>query len=233
MVDNALRCLGESRGTPVQTITCVDHVLIVGPRPRKWRAIGRAELLGSQRSDPTTSASPPNSREIQAAYGDPHTGHDANARANTALTTLGAAGGAPEWRGGRALALTHCDTRRHRLSSTAQRAHAPAGQSPDGTLAALYPRPACSHTRAGTGNCIGINDDKILCRCPPWLASFFASLHANIAAGHGVRSSGISISFPRGRCPAIQCTHIKASIATLHKLRGVGCDSMLATRYSR
>ena len=76
-----------------------------------------------------------------------------------------------------------------------------AGQSPDGKRAALYPRPACSHICAGTGNCIGINDIKILCQCPPSLASFLASLQANIAVGNGVRNLDISVSFPRGRCP--------------------------------
>ena len=58
-----------------------------------------------------------------------------------------------------------------------------------------------AHICAGTGNCIGVNDIKILCQCPPSLASFLAFLQANIAVRNGVRNLGISVSFPRGRCP--------------------------------
>ena len=67
--------------------------------------------------------------------------------------------------------------------------------------APLYPHPVCSHISAGTGNCIGINNIKILCQCPPSLASFLASLQVNITVGNGVHNLGISMSFPRGQCP--------------------------------
>ena len=80
----------------------------------------------------------------------------------------------------------------------------------------------CSHIRAGTGNCIGINDIKILCQRLPSLASVLASFQANIVVGNEVRSLGISVSFPHGRCPRIRCPHIEVSIAMLQKMWGAG-----------
>ena len=169
-------------------------------------------IVWAQRFDPTTlphPASLPNSREIQAAYGDTHW-HIANAHVHghttTALTILGAQQMVLQNGGAAAPSPSPTATPAATGSPAPLNALTPqfsitAGQSPDGNCATLYPRFACSYTCAGTGNCIGINDIKILCRCPPSLASFLTSLHANIAVEHGVCSLGISVLFPHGRCP--------------------------------
>ena len=139
-----------------------------------------------------------------------HTGHIANAHAHRHMTTALTILGAQQmvlWNGGAAPPLPSPTATPAATGSPAQlSALMPqfgitAGQSPDSNCTTLYPRLVCSHTCTGTGNCIGINDIKILCQCPPSLTSFLTCLHANITAEHGVRSPGISVLFPCGRCP--------------------------------
>jgi len=89
-----------------------------------------------------------------------------------------------------------------------------AGQSPD-----------------GTGNCIGINNIKIPCACPPDRQSFIDSLSANVAAGHDVNNPGISVTFPTDNSIASQITRMQASITALQNLHGagVGCPAASTT----
>ncbi|GAW09256.1 hypothetical protein LENED_011401 [Lentinula edodes] len=89
-----------------------------------------------------------------------------------------------------------------------------AGQSPD-----------------GTGNCIGINNIKIPCSCPPDRDTFIADLNANVAAGHATNNPSVSLSFPTGNTNADAAARIEASIVTLQNLNGpgVGCPAASTT----
>lgn len=89
-----------------------------------------------------------------------------------------------------------------------------AGQSPD-----------------GTGNCIGINNIKIPCSCPPDRNTFIADLNANVAAGHATNNPSVSLSFPTGDSNADKAARIEASIITLQNLNGpgVGCPAASTT----
>ncbi|KAJ3747717.1 hypothetical protein DFH05DRAFT_1458009 [Lentinula detonsa] len=89
-----------------------------------------------------------------------------------------------------------------------------AGQSPD-----------------GTGNCIGINNIKIPCSCPPDRDTFIADLNANVAAGHATNNPSVSVSFPTGQSNADAATRIEAAIVTLQNLNGagVGCPAASTT----
>ncbi|KAJ4482540.1 hypothetical protein J3R30DRAFT_3460417 [Lentinula aciculospora] len=89
-----------------------------------------------------------------------------------------------------------------------------AGQSPD-----------------GTGNCIGINNIKIPCSCPPDRDTFIADLNANVAAGHATNNPSVSVSFPTGNTNADAAARIEASIVTLQNLNGagVGCPAASTT----
>jgi hypothetical protein len=89
-----------------------------------------------------------------------------------------------------------------------------AGQSPD-----------------GTGNCIGINNIKIPCSCPPDRNTFIADLNANVAAGHATNNPSIAVSFPTGSDNASAAQRIEAAIVTLQNLNGpgVGCPAASTT----
>ncbi|KAJ3801985.1 hypothetical protein GGU11DRAFT_753237 [Lentinula aff. detonsa] len=89
-----------------------------------------------------------------------------------------------------------------------------AGQSPD-----------------GTGNCIGINNIKIPCSCPPDRDTFIADLNANVAAGHATNNPSVSVSFPTSQSNADAATRIEAAIVTLQNLNGagVGCPAASTT----
>ncbi|KAJ3766952.1 hypothetical protein FB446DRAFT_775829 [Lentinula raphanica] len=89
-----------------------------------------------------------------------------------------------------------------------------AGQSPD-----------------GTGNCIGINNIKIPCTCPPDRDTFIADLNANVAAGHAVNNPSVAVSFPTGQSNADAAARIEAAIVTLQNLNGagVGCPAASTT----
>ncbi|KAJ3732335.1 hypothetical protein DFJ43DRAFT_1074940 [Lentinula guzmanii] len=89
-----------------------------------------------------------------------------------------------------------------------------AGQSPD-----------------GTGNCIGINNIKIPCSCPPDRDTFIADLNANVAAGHATNNPSVSVSFPTNQSNADAATRIEAAIVTLQNLNGagVGCPAASTT----
>jgi hypothetical protein len=89
-----------------------------------------------------------------------------------------------------------------------------AGQSPD-----------------GTGNCIGINNIKIPCSCPPDRNTFIADLNANVAAGHATNNPSVALSFPTGNSNAEKAARIEAAIITLQNLNGpgVGCPASSTT----
>ncbi|KAF2462713.1 uncharacterized protein BDR25DRAFT_169234, partial [Lindgomyces ingoldianus] len=74
----------------------------------------------------------------------------------------------------------------------------------------------------GTGNCIGINNVKIPCNCPPDFNIFAAKLSQFAAVGN---ARGSLLSFPLGNDAASKTARIKASIVTLQNLngKGVGC----------
>ncbi|KAJ3997954.1 hypothetical protein F5050DRAFT_1798764 [Lentinula boryana] len=89
-----------------------------------------------------------------------------------------------------------------------------AGQSPD-----------------GTGNCIGINNIKIPCSCPPDRDTFIADLNANVAAGHATNNPSVAVSFPTSQSNADAAARIEAAIVTLQNLNGagVGCPAASTT----
>ncbi|RDX46550.1 hypothetical protein OH76DRAFT_1406858 [Lentinus brumalis] len=80
----------------------------------------------------------------------------------------------------------------------------------------------------GTGNCIGVNNVKIPCSCPPSRADFLASLNANVAAGHAINNPPISTPFPTGNSKADQQARISTLLSTLQNLHGpgVGCPAV-------
>ncbi|KAK7190868.1 hypothetical protein DPSP01_007867 [Paraphaeosphaeria sporulosa] len=86
-----------------------------------------------------------------------------------------------------------------------------AGQSPD-----------------GTGNCLGLNNVKIPCSCPPDRQEFIQKVQAAAAAGN---SEGVPIKFPLGGSSASKKARIGASIIVLQNLngRGVGCPAASTT----
>lgn len=89
-----------------------------------------------------------------------------------------------------------------------------AGQSPD-----------------GAGNCIGINNVKIPCTCPPSRDQFISLLAADIEAGHATNNPGVAIKFPTDSSPQSEVTRIQASIVALQNLfgSGKGCPAASTT----
>lgn len=83
----------------------------------------------------------------------------------------------------------------------------------------------------GTGNCLGINNIKIPCSCPPDAATFASDLEANVAAGHATNNPSIAVSFPTDSSATSQAARIEAAIVTLQNLNGpgVGCPAASTT----
>ncbi|TBU37634.1 anthranilate phosphoribosyltransferase [Dichomitus squalens] len=86
----------------------------------------------------------------------------------------------------------------------------------------------------GTGNCLGINNVKIPCACPPDRNSFIASLNANVNAGHMINNPPIAAPFPTGNSKGEQQARIATLLSTLQNLHGpgVGCPAV-STVYGR
>ncbi|OAG07313.1 uncharacterized protein CC84DRAFT_1163523 [Paraphaeosphaeria sporulosa] len=83
-------------------------------------------------------------------------------------------------------------------------------------------------TPDGTGNCLGLNNVKIPCSCPPDRQEFIQKVQAAAAAGN---SEGVPIKFPLGGSSASKKARIGASIIVLQNLngRGVGCPAASTT----
>lgn len=109
----------------------------------------------------------------------------------------------------------------------------------------------------GTGDCDGIagangQPIKIPCSCPPDRNQFIAvrlspflilessrlilfsvlqDLSANVAAGHAVNNSGVTVAFPTDASKASQAVRIQAALVTLQNLngQGVGCPASSTT----
>jgi hypothetical protein len=86
-----------------------------------------------------------------------------------------------------------------------------AGQSPD-----------------GKGNCLGLNNVKIPCSCPPDRQDFIQKVQAAAAAGN---SEGVLVEFPLDDSSASEKARIQTSIIVLQNLngRGVGCPAAATT----
>ncbi|KAI0642872.1 hypothetical protein C8Q79DRAFT_192664 [Trametes meyenii] len=86
----------------------------------------------------------------------------------------------------------------------------------------------------GFGNCLGLNNVKIPCSCPPNRQDFINSLNANVAAGHAINNPGVAVSFPTGGSKGEQQARIAALLVTLQNLHGpgVGCPAV-STVYGR
>ncbi|KAF9068543.1 hypothetical protein BDP27DRAFT_1392656 [Rhodocollybia butyracea] len=113
-------------------------------------------------------------------------------------------------------------------------APAPAAPAPAGGVdASLVPQfgVTAGQSPDGTGNCIGINNIKIPCSCPPDRNTFIADLNANVAAGHATNNPSIAVSFPTGSDNASAAQRIEAAIVTLQNLNGpgVGCPAASTT----
>jgi hypothetical protein len=118
-------------------------------------------------------------------------------------------------------------------AATSAAAAAPAADSSSLVPASLIPAfgVTAGQDPDGTGNCIGINNIKIPCTCPPDLATFTADLNANVAAGHAVNNPSVAVSFPTGSSNADAAARIEAAIVTLQNLNGpgVGCPAASTT----
>ncbi|KAL1612519.1 hypothetical protein SLS60_000746 [Paraconiothyrium brasiliense] len=86
-----------------------------------------------------------------------------------------------------------------------------AGQSPD-----------------GQGNCLGLNNVKIPCSCPPDRQGFIQKVQAAAAAGN---SEGVPVKFPSDDSSASKKARIQTSIVVLQNLngRGKGCPAAATT----
>ncbi|PVI00907.1 hypothetical protein DM02DRAFT_469069, partial [Periconia macrospinosa] len=80
----------------------------------------------------------------------------------------------------------------------------------------------------GTGNCIGNNNVKIPCSCPPDRQQFIQKVQAAAAAGN---SEGVPIKFPTDNSSQSKKDRIGASIIVLQNLngKGVGCPAAATT----
>ena len=68
--------------------------------------------------------------------------------------------------------------------------------------------------------------DQCRCQCPPSLDSFIANLGENVAAGHVVNNTAVSLTFPTGSSKADRLARMHAQTVTLQSLRGPGvCDA--------
>jgi len=88
----------------------------------------------------------------------------------------------------------------------------------------------------GTGNCDGVKNSAgavvdIPCSCPPDRNLFIQALNANVAAGHAVNNTGITVSFPTDNSQASQLARIHTATVTLQNLNGPGqgCPSASTT----
>jgi len=120
------------------------------------------------------------------------------------------------------------------VAAPAAPAPAPAAPAPAGGVdASLVPQfgVTAGQSPDGTGNCIGINNIKIPCSCPPDRNTFIADLNANVAAGHATNNPSIAVSFPTGSDNASAAQRIEAAIVTLQNLNGpgVGCPAASTT----
>nr|GAT54066.1 predicted protein [Mycena chlorophos] len=79
----------------------------------------------------------------------------------------------------------------------------------------------------GGGSCTGTNNVLIPCTCPPSLASYTASLEANVAAGHDLNNPSVPAPFPTDSSLASQITRLQTQLSTLQNLNGtgVGCPA--------
>jgi hypothetical protein len=117
--------------------------------------------------------------------------------------------------------------------ATASSAPAPAASSTGGVDVSLVPEfgVTAGQDPDGTGNCIGINNVKIPCSCPPDRDTFIADLNANVAAGHATNNPSVAVSFPTGNTNQDAAARIEAAIVTLQNLNGsgVGCPAASTT----
>ncbi|EJU03018.1 hypothetical protein DACRYDRAFT_106196 [Dacryopinax primogenitus] len=89
----------------------------------------------------------------------------------------------------------------------------------------------------GHGNCDGAVKDVtgkfilVPCDCPPPRDLFITDLSANVAAGHCINNTAVSLSFPTSSSKADQITRSQALLDTLQNLRGagVGCPAVSTT----
>jgi len=99
---------------------------------------------------------------------------------------------------------------------------------PFGHLAGLNP--------TGSGDCDGTPNAagqpiKVPCTCPPNRSDFIKALSANVAAGHAVHNTVVSVTFPTGDDKASKLARINAALDTLQNLNGpgVGCPASSTT----
>ena len=80
----------------------------------------------------------------------------------------------------------------------------------------------------GQGNCIGLNNVKIPCSCPPDRQDFIQRVQAAAASGN---SEGVPVEFPLDDSSASKKARIQTSIVVLQNLngRGVGCPAAATT----
>ncbi|CAI6332430.1 unnamed protein product [Periconia digitata] len=71
----------------------------------------------------------------------------------------------------------------------------------------------------GAGNCIGNNNVKIPCSCPPDRQEFIQKVQAAAAAGN---SEGVPVEFPTDNSSASEKARIGTSIIVLQNLNGLG-----------
>jgi hypothetical protein len=83
-----------------------------------------------------------------------------------------------------------------------------AGQSPD-----------------GSGTCLGLNNARIPCNCPPDRQEFILMVQAAVAAGN---LAGTSVEFPLDNSSASKKARIQTSIVVLRN-NGRGCPDSSAT----
>ncbi|KAF7312357.1 hypothetical protein MIND_00248800 [Mycena indigotica] len=79
----------------------------------------------------------------------------------------------------------------------------------------------------GTGDCIGFNNVKIPCSCPPPFDEYLKSLSANVAAGRNVNNPGVPAPFPTDNSQQSRIIRLQTQITALQNLRGpgVGCPA--------
>lgn len=80
----------------------------------------------------------------------------------------------------------------------------------------------------GKGNCIGLNNVKIPCSCPPDRQLFIQKVQAAVAAGN---SEGVPVKFPLDNSSASKKARIQTSVVVLQNLngKGVGCPAAATT----
>ncbi|KAF1964380.1 hypothetical protein BU23DRAFT_378457, partial [Bimuria novae-zelandiae CBS 107.79] len=80
----------------------------------------------------------------------------------------------------------------------------------------------------GQGNCLGLNNVKIPCSCPPNRQNFIQKVQAAAAAGN---SEGVPVKFPLDDSSASKKARIQTSIVVLQNLKGkgVGCPAAATT----